>query len=94
MIPVTFAGAQTITNFYIGYQVVNSSTGFKSLAYVQPSTSISISYTASVSGSFGPTVTARTVGETFTNLQLRATSPVTLTVNSGNNIGSAFSYFS
>lgn len=94
MIPVTFSNGQTLTNFYIGYQVANSTTGYKSLAYVEPIFSVSISHTASTSGNFGPTVSSKTVGETVTNLQLMGSSPISLETNSGNNIGSAFSYFS
>jgi hypothetical protein len=95
LVPVTFPNGQTLTNFYVAYQVTNTTTGFKSIAYVEPMMAVSISQTANTaSGSFGPTVTSNTVGETVSNLNLRATSPVSLTTNSGNNIGSAFSYFS
>ena len=94
LIPVTFSGVQTDTNFYVAYQVTNTTNGYKSLAYVEPLRTITITYTASVSGSFGPVVSSATVGQSVSNLQLRATSPVSLTTNSGNNIGSAFSYFS
>ena len=55
---------------------------------------ISISRTASNSGSFGPEVSAKTVGETVTGLRIRATSPITITASAGDNIGGAFSYFS
>ena len=94
LIPVTFPDAQTVTNFYVAYQLANTTNGYKSLAYVEPMTTTTISYTASVSGSFGPVVSAATVGQTVTNLQLRAVSPISLTVNAANNIGSAFTYFS
>lgn len=93
MIPVTFPN-QVDNNLYIGFQVVNSTTGFKSLAYVEPLRLVSISQTSSNSGSFGPVVSSVTVGQNVTNMQLRATSPIGLTANTGNNIGSAFSYFS
>lgn len=94
LIPVTFPNGQIDTNFYVAYQVTNTITGYKSLAYVEPMRTISISYTASVSGNFGPVVSSATVGQTVTNLQLRATSPITLTPNAGNDIGSTFTYFS
>ena len=54
LIPVTFPDGQTVTNFYIAYQVTNSTTGFKSLSYVEPMVSISVSQTASSSGNYGP----------------------------------------
>ena len=94
LIPVTFPDGQTLTNFYVAYQETNSTTGFKSLTYVEPMRSISLSQTASNSGSFGPEVSAQTVGDTVANLRIRATSPITVTTNSGNNVGGAFSYFS
>ena len=94
LIPVTFPNAQTLTNFYIGYQTVNTAIGFKSLANVQAMQSITISQTASAIGSFGPVVAGSTVGQTVANMQIRATSPIAVTTNSGNNIGGAFSYFS
>jgi hypothetical protein len=57
---------------------------------------ISITNTASNSGSFGPTVGTNTVGQTVTNLAIRAASPVAVTANSNtaNMVGAAFSYFS
>jgi len=33
-VPVTFPNGQTATNFYVAYQVKNTTTGFKSLSYV------------------------------------------------------------
>jgi hypothetical protein len=94
LIPVTFPNGQTLTNFYLAYQLSNATNGFKGLAYVEPLLPISISQTASASGSFGPVVSSNTVGETISNMQIRATSPVTVTTNTGNNLGGAFSYFS
>lgn len=94
LIPVTFTGAKTDTNFYVAYQVRNTTNGYKSLAYVEALRTISISQTATLSGSFGPVVTAASVGQSVSNLQLRATSPSNLSINTANNIGAAFSYFS
>jgi hypothetical protein len=94
-IPVTYPNAQTVTNFYIGYQVVNSTTGFKSLAYVEPMLSVTVaSSTASNWAAVGPMVSTNTVGDIVTNLQIKANSPIALTTNSGNSIGSAVTYFS
>jgi len=95
LIPVTFPNGQTSTNFYVAYQVVNTTTGFKSIAYVEPILTVSISQTANTAtGSFGPTVSSNTVGETVSNLNIKGDSPTSLITNSGNNIGTAFSYFS
>jgi hypothetical protein len=56
---------------------------------------VSINVASTVDGNFGPVVTSATVGQTVANLGLSANivggSP---TINSGNNIGAAFSYFS
>lgn len=94
LIPVSFPNGQTSTNFYVAYQVKNTTNAYKSLAYVEAMRSISITQTASNSGNFGPVVAAATVGQTITTMQLRATSPSVLILNSGNSIGAAFSYFS
>lgn len=92
---MTHPNAQTITNFYLGYQTLIS--GKKSLAYIENARAISLTATASLTGSFGPTVSGKTVGATVSNLGLSASGTATtgtITQNSGNNIGSAFSYFS
>jgi hypothetical protein len=94
LIPVTFSGVQTDTNFYVAYQVKNVTNAYKSLAYVEALRTITISQTANSSGTFGPVVSAASVGQSVSNLQLRATSPLTLTANTANNLGAAFSYFS
>ena len=94
LIPVTFPSPQTDTNFYLAYQVANTTTTYKSLAYVEAPRLISITQTLAASGTFGPVVAAATVGQTITSMELRANSPVAVTTNSGNNIGAAFSYFS
>lgn len=63
LIPVVNPNGQTATNFYVAYQVVNTTTGFKSLAYVEPMLPVSVSSTATTSSSnFGPEVGANTVG--------------------------------
>lgn len=93
-IPVTFA-AQTTTNLYIGYQITNLTTGKKSLVYIEPMRTISITVPSSTSGSYGPVVTSAFVGQNVTNLALKANLVGgTPTINSANNIGAAFSYFS
>ncbi len=93
-IPVTFTGVQTATNFYVAYHLTNTTNTFKSLAYVEALRTITITNTASPSGNFGPTVNTATVGQSVSNLQLSANSPISLSANSGNSIGAAFSYFS
>jgi len=82
------------TNFYIGYQTIDLVTGIRSLAYVEPLRTISISQTATQSGTFGPNVASATVGQSVSNLNVKANSPIALNINSANNLGSAFSYFS
>ena len=93
LIPVTFPDGQTLTNFYVAYQVTNATSGFKSVAYVEPMRAISISQASSNSGTFGPVVGSATVGETVANMQIRG-SATSVTANTGNSIGGAFSYFS
>ncbi len=94
-VPVTFQAGQTDTNLYIGYQKVDPATGKKSLVYIEPMRTISINTASSTAGSYGPVVASAYVGQTVANLGLRAylvgTAP---TINSGNSIGAAFSYFS
>lgn len=92
LLPVTFPASQTSTNLYVGFQTV-STNGFKLLEYIEPLRTTSISITASVSGSYGPTVSSATVGETISSMVLRANSAGTVTANSGDNIGAGFSYF-
>ena len=95
MIPVTHPNADTVTNFYLGYQTLVS--GKQKLAYIEAARAITVSATAAATGSFGPTVSGTTVGATVTNLGLSATGTATtgtISQNSANNIGSAFSYFS
>jgi len=94
MIPVTHPTAQSITNFYVAYQTVNAGNSFKSLVYVEPLMVINIANSASNSGSFGLQVSTNKVGDTVSNLKLKANNGGNLNVNAGNNIGSAFSYFS
>lgn len=93
-IPVTFA-AQTTTNLYIGYQKKDPITGKVSLVYIEPMRTLTITVASSTAGSYGPVVTSAFVGQSVTNLALKAnlvgTAP---TLNSANNIGAAFSYFS
>lgn len=94
-IPVTFVPAQTITNLYIGYQKKDPVTGKKSLVYIEPMRTITIIPPSSTAGSYGPVVTSSFVGQSVTNLVLKANLVgTTPTINSLNNIGAAFSYFS
>lgn len=94
MIPVINLVNQTVTNFYVAFQTVNAGNSFKSLAYVEPRMAVTISTTASNSGSFGLQVSTNKVGDPVTNLKLKANNGGNLNTNAGNNIGSAFSYFS
>jgi hypothetical protein len=100
LIPVTFTATppQTDVNMYIAFQTVNSTSGFKSLAYVESKVLSTVSSTATTSGSYGPQVNtvSFTPGQQATNLVIFAKSGTTLTTNTMNNLqlGSAFSYFS
>jgi hypothetical protein len=91
-IPVTFATSQTDVNFYIGYQKKDPVT----LAFVQAFTKTSISQgNPSASGTYGPVVSSAMIGSTVSSMQLKANSPTAgISVNSGNNIGGGFTYFS
>ena len=83
---------------YIAFQTVNSTSGFKSLAYVESRVLSSVSYTATTSGSYGPQVNtvSFTPGQQASNLVIFAKSGTSLTTNTMSNLqlGSAFSYFS
>lgn len=95
LVPVTFGATQTTTNLYIGYQKKDPTTGKKYLVYIEPMRTITIGTPSSVAGSYGPVVTSAFVGQSIPSLSLKAdlvgTTP---TINSLNNIGAAFSYFS
>lgn len=93
LIPVT--GYTSSTNFYVAYQTTNAITSFKSLAYVEPKRTITLtSVTASTTSTTGLTVSTYSVGQTVTSLSIKANNGGTVNTNSANNIGSAFSYFS
>lgn len=56
---------------------------------------ITITVASSIAGSYGPVVTSAYVGQSVSNLALKANLVgTTPTINSLNNIGAAFSYFS
>lgn len=98
LIPVTFPNGQTSTNLYIAFQTTNSTSGFKNIAYVESRINNAISATATVSGNYGPQVSAGTItaGQSVTNLAINAKSSAAVTANANANlqIGSAFTYFS
>ena len=93
LIPITFT-AHTNTNMYIGYQRKDSTTGKKSLSYIEIRRDIGITSTLSTSGSYGPVIASATVGSTISNMGLRAYSGGSITLNAGDSIGGGFSYFS
>lgn len=95
-IPVTFTAGQTDVNFYIGYQVKDPVTGIVSLAFIQSFTKTSITQgNPTASGTYGPVVSAATIGSTISSMQFKASSPTAgINVNSANNIGGGFTYFS
>lgn len=53
-----------------------------------------MTYTATTTSTAGLTVSSYSVGQTVANLSIKANNGGTVTVNSGNNIGAAFTYFS
>jgi len=94
-IPVTFAANPANKNLYIGYQKKDPTTGKKSLVYIEPMRTISINVASTVAGDFGPVVSSAYVGQTVSSMGLKANLVgTTPTLNAGNNIGSAYSYFS
>jgi hypothetical protein len=79
----------------VAYQTTNANTSFKSLAYVEPKRTITLTgITATTSSTTGLTVSTYSVGQTVASLSIKANNGGTVNTNSGNNIGSAFSYFS
>ena len=92
LIPVI--SSQANTNFYVAYQTTNATTSFKSLAYVEPKRTISITNTATTTSTTGLTVSTYNIGQNVTNLVVKANNGGTVNTNSGNSIGAAFSYFS
>lgn len=56
---------------------------------------ITITQTSTTLGTYGPVLATAFVGQNITSMTLKATCPAGgISVNSGNNIGGAFSYFS
>lgn len=100
LIPVTYTvqNPRADVNLYIAFQTVNSTSGFKSLAYVESRIVSNIVATATTSGTYGPQVNtvSYTPGQQASNLVILANSGTSLTTNTMNNLqlGSAFSYFS
>ncbi len=56
--------------------------------------SVTITQSAGSTGTFGPDVSTAYVGQSVSNLVLKANSPGAITANAADNIGGAFSYFS
>jgi hypothetical protein len=94
LIPVTLSAVQTDTNFYVAYQTTNTTNSYKSVGYVEAKRLISLTNSIGMSGSFGLQVSGKSVGATVTGMTMKANNGGSLTVNSGNNIGAGFSYFS
>lgn len=90
-IPIIFATAAT-SYLYVGYQTTVS--GHKSLQYMEPLSSISVTQTASPNGVYGPSVATSTVGQNVPNLKIVVNSPMDIGTNNGNSIGGAYSFFS
>lgn len=80
---------------YIGYQIKNLTTQQKAIYYIEPVRLITISAIATPSGNFGPVLTTAKVGQALTPMVITANMPGgTITTNTANSIGGAFSYFS
>lgn len=68
-----------------------------SIAYMAKTITYPISQTSNVgalSGSYGPILTAMTLGQTVTSLKIKASTGSAITTNSNDNVGGAFLYFS
>ena len=94
MIPITAESGKSKTYFYLGYLETDNVTGVTSLAYIEPMRTITHSGTVSTNGVYGPDLTSIFVGDTITSMTLNARAPSGVTMNSGDNLGAAFLYFS
>lgn len=83
---------------YIAFQTTNTTSGFKSIEYVESKIVSTITATATTTGTYGPQVSSGTItpGQSVANLGIAANSGTAPTVNSNANllVGAAFSYFS
>lgn len=83
---------------YIAFQTTNTTSGFKSIEYVESKIVSTITATATNSGTYGPQVAAVSItpGQSVSNLVIFAKSGSTPTVNANANlqVGASFSYFS
>lgn len=94
LIPVKADQGKVYTYFYIGYSTKDPTTLERASPYVGPRKTITHSGSVSTSGTYGPTVTGASLGQTLAPMTLKATYGGGITVNSGDNISGAFLYFS
>jgi hypothetical protein len=78
----------------LGYTVKNPTNNVVSIAYISPRKLVSHSGSATSTGTYGPTVSGVALGATLSPMTLRAQYPSAVTLNSGDNVGGAFLYFS
>jgi hypothetical protein len=94
LIPVKADDGKADTSIYLGYITQDSTTKKKAIAYMEPVRVITHSGTVTTTGQFGPDLTGQHVGSTISSMTLKAEYSGSVGVNSGDNLGGAFLYFS
>lgn len=94
LIPVKADDGKADTSIYLGYITQDPTTRKKAIAYMEPVRVITHSGTATTTGQFGPDLTGQHVGSTISSMALKAEYSGSVGVNSGDNLGGAFLYFS
>ncbi len=69
-------------------------TGAVSIAYMSPRKVVTHSGSYAASGTYGPSLTGTTLGQVLQPMTLKAMYSSAITLNSGDNLGGAFLYFS
>ena len=94
LIPVKAPG-NAQTHFYVGYTTVDPASGKISNQYMENLKIVSNSGSYSASGTYGPVLTAATVGQVLAPMTLKASySAISVNVPATDQIGAAFLYFS
>lgn len=95
MIPIKADQGKVQTYFYLGYTTKDPTTGAVSIVYMSARKTITHSgNSVPAGGSYGPVLTGVSLGQVLTPMTLKANYGSAITLNSADNVGGAFLYFS
>lgn len=94
LIPIKADQGKVQTYFYLGYTTKDPATGIVRIASMSPRKVVTHAGSASVAGTFGPAVESSTLGQLLSSMNLKAQYAGSVSINSGDNLGGAFLYFS